>query len=231
MAGIHDCLKQDRVSEARARASLAILAYDQASLDGGSWQLAQELMLELPPPYSAFQGRRASLVAPCGRKVSGIGAMAPQRPGFLCRKQEASWTSREEPKTWSRSGRAPQSAEEGAEAKGTIERKGSFQRGARRKGGSRSLRGAKERREAEEPAEVHLPGTRASQVEANVFEECFTTLLQSKTPMSFFALHPCYTCSCKSCAFGSGLAHAAALPGSAFYQKIKPEGAISVQSC
>lgn len=47
------------MSEARARAALGLLAYDQAALDGGSWQLAQELVLELPPPYSAFQGKRA----------------------------------------------------------------------------------------------------------------------------------------------------------------------------
>ena len=59
IAGIHDCLRRDQVSEARARAALGLLAYDQAALDGGSWQLAQELVLELPPPYSAFQGKRA----------------------------------------------------------------------------------------------------------------------------------------------------------------------------
>ena len=59
IAGIHDCLKSNKVGEARARASLAMMAYDQAALDSGSWQLAQELLLELPPPYSAFQGRKA----------------------------------------------------------------------------------------------------------------------------------------------------------------------------
>jgi hypothetical protein len=59
IAGIHDCLRRNQVGEARARAALALLACDQAALDGGSWQLAQELVLELPPPYSSFQGKRA----------------------------------------------------------------------------------------------------------------------------------------------------------------------------
>lgn len=58
IAGIHDALKEGRVAEARARSALAILAYDQAALDNGNWQLAQELCLELAPPFSAFQGKR-----------------------------------------------------------------------------------------------------------------------------------------------------------------------------
>ena len=58
IGGIHDALKGGRVAEARARSALAILAYDQAALDNGNWQLAQELCLELAPPFSSFQGRK-----------------------------------------------------------------------------------------------------------------------------------------------------------------------------
>ena len=58
IGGIHDALKGGRVAEARARSALAILAYDQAALDNGNWQLAQELCLELGPPFSSFQGRK-----------------------------------------------------------------------------------------------------------------------------------------------------------------------------
>ena len=58
IGGIHDALKGGRVAEARARSALAILAYDQAALDNGNWPLAQELCLELAPPFSSFQGRK-----------------------------------------------------------------------------------------------------------------------------------------------------------------------------
>ena len=59
ISGIHDALRKGKQEEARARAALALLAYDQASLDAGSWQLAQELVLEPPPPFTSFQGRKA----------------------------------------------------------------------------------------------------------------------------------------------------------------------------
>ena len=59
IAGIHDCLKNKKFAEARARASLALAAYDQSSLDSGSWQLAQEFLLELPAPFASFANRRA----------------------------------------------------------------------------------------------------------------------------------------------------------------------------
>eukprot|EP00435_Cladocopium_sp_Y103_P014519 s5181_g3.t1 len=59
IAGIHDCLKNKKFAEARAKASLALAAYDQSSLDSGSWQLAQGLLLELPAPYASFANRKA----------------------------------------------------------------------------------------------------------------------------------------------------------------------------
>ena len=58
LCGIHDCLKAGRANEARARAALAVMALDQASLDSGSWMLAQECLLEESPPMTSFQGRR-----------------------------------------------------------------------------------------------------------------------------------------------------------------------------
>lgn len=60
IAGIHDSLKIQDVEQARTRCCLALAAIDQAATDAGSWTLAQEFLLELPPPYSAF-GQRKSL--------------------------------------------------------------------------------------------------------------------------------------------------------------------------
>jgi len=59
ISGVHDCLKEGRVSEARARCALALGAIDQSSLDSGSWSLSQELLLEPAPPYHTFIGRRS----------------------------------------------------------------------------------------------------------------------------------------------------------------------------
>ena len=53
IAGALDNLRQG------ARLALALAAVDQAALDGGSWSLANEFLLEVPPPFSAFQNRRA----------------------------------------------------------------------------------------------------------------------------------------------------------------------------
>eukprot|EP00438_Fugacium_kawagutii_P015962 Skav227099 [mRNA] locus=scaffold199:49523:51667:+ [translate_table: standard] len=58
VAGIHDSLRSNDIAQARARCALALAAIDQSSLDGGSWTLAQEFLLELPPPYNAFANRR-----------------------------------------------------------------------------------------------------------------------------------------------------------------------------
>lgn len=58
LCGIHDCLKNGRQQEARARAAAAIMALDQASLDSGNWLMAQECLLEDGPPMTSFQGRR-----------------------------------------------------------------------------------------------------------------------------------------------------------------------------
>ncbi len=58
IAGIHDCLRHGRYQEARCRATLAIAAWDQASLDSGNWLMSQELLLEEPPPWSSFQNKR-----------------------------------------------------------------------------------------------------------------------------------------------------------------------------
>ena len=58
LGAIHDCLKVGAYQEARARSALAVAAWDQSSLDAGSWIMSQELMLEPAPPYAAFQNRR-----------------------------------------------------------------------------------------------------------------------------------------------------------------------------
>ena len=58
LAAIHDCLKMGAIQEARARAAVAIAAWDQCSLDNGSWLMSQEVLLEPPPPYAAFQMKK-----------------------------------------------------------------------------------------------------------------------------------------------------------------------------
>lgn len=59
MGGVWDCLRQNKVEEARARSALAVALLDQQSCDSGSWLLAGELSLEAPPPYSSFASHSA----------------------------------------------------------------------------------------------------------------------------------------------------------------------------
>ncbi|OLQ07204.1 FK506-binding protein 1A [Symbiodinium microadriaticum] len=58
LGGILDCLRDDRVGEARARTCLVIAALDQQCIDAGAWTYAQEVLLEAPPPLGSFQNRR-----------------------------------------------------------------------------------------------------------------------------------------------------------------------------
>ena len=58
VAGVHDSLRQQDVEQARARCCLALAAIDHSAVDAGSWTLAQEYLLELPPPYGSFAQRR-----------------------------------------------------------------------------------------------------------------------------------------------------------------------------
>eukprot|EP00439_Symbiodinium_sp_Y106_P020628 s9058_g2.t1 len=55
IAGALDCLRSGLHEQARARLNIALLQADQMSVDRGSWVLAQELSLELPPPLAAFK--------------------------------------------------------------------------------------------------------------------------------------------------------------------------------
>eukprot|EP00438_Fugacium_kawagutii_P027071 Skav214862 [mRNA] locus=scaffold16:535805:538086:+ [translate_table: standard] len=57
VAGIMDCLMQNRPQEARARCGLLLGAADQASIDGGSWLLGNIALLEPTPPYHLFNNR------------------------------------------------------------------------------------------------------------------------------------------------------------------------------
>ena len=54
MGGVWDCLRQNKVDEARARSALAVALLDQQSCDGGSWMLSGELSLEPPHPMPAL---------------------------------------------------------------------------------------------------------------------------------------------------------------------------------
>ena len=54
LAGIWDCLRNNRIEEARARAALGVAMIDQMACDRGGWLLASETTLEPPPPYASF---------------------------------------------------------------------------------------------------------------------------------------------------------------------------------
>ena len=56
ISGALDCLLADppMPQQAAARLSLALVAGEQLSIDGGSWQLAWQYVLEDEPPYSHF---------------------------------------------------------------------------------------------------------------------------------------------------------------------------------
>lgn len=57
LAGVHDSLKNQEFDQARARCCLGLAAIDQSAMDQGNWSLAQEFLLELPPPYGSFSNR------------------------------------------------------------------------------------------------------------------------------------------------------------------------------
>ena len=54
VAGILDSLMLGKIPLARAKAALLLLQIDQSCIDKGSWLLAGELSLEMPPPMSAL---------------------------------------------------------------------------------------------------------------------------------------------------------------------------------
>ncbi|CAE7837456.1 DNAJ1, partial [Symbiodinium sp. CCMP2592] len=55
MAGALDCLRTDRPAQARARLNLGLMIFDQMSIDHGSFVMAGELALEVPPPIQSFR--------------------------------------------------------------------------------------------------------------------------------------------------------------------------------
>eukprot|EP00435_Cladocopium_sp_Y103_P032833 s1777_g8.t1 len=54
VSGALDCLCRGQVAAARARLGILLLQLDQSACDRGSWQLASELSLENPPPFSVL---------------------------------------------------------------------------------------------------------------------------------------------------------------------------------
>ena len=94
IAGIHDCLRQGRSDEARARCALMMAAADQTSLDGGNWLLSQEILLEEPPPLRLSKARscprpgikllrscwtRGGRTSSCGKSAAKIPTSSPGR--------------------------------------------------------------------------------------------------------------------------------------------------------
>lgn len=57
-AGALDCLIKNDVAGARARLGVMMVQFDQSAVDAGSWYLASELGLEIPPPFSVLEQHR-----------------------------------------------------------------------------------------------------------------------------------------------------------------------------
>lgn len=55
ICGILDAIRSNNIDQARTRCCLMLAAYEQESLDHGSYLLAQEFTLEAPAPLSSFQ--------------------------------------------------------------------------------------------------------------------------------------------------------------------------------
>ena len=62
VAGILDQLRKGNTSGARARCCLMLLQLDQSCVDKGSWSLASDLSLELPPPFTSLSQHQAPAV-------------------------------------------------------------------------------------------------------------------------------------------------------------------------
>ena len=73
LAGVWDCLQQNKIEEARARAALGVAQWDQQAVDKGQWLVAAEVGLEDGPPVSSFMGHRPleSWEAPHTRLIDG----------------------------------------------------------------------------------------------------------------------------------------------------------------
>lgn len=65
IAGIGDALHEERYEEAYLRSLLGLAAGDQLSIDKGSWNVAGEVLLEDPPPFTSF----TSHTLPSGAEV------------------------------------------------------------------------------------------------------------------------------------------------------------------
>eukprot|EP00438_Fugacium_kawagutii_P028867 Skav225489 [mRNA] locus=scaffold1360:5423:9203:- [translate_table: standard] len=166
LAGIHDALKAGRTSEARARTALAILAYDQASLDNGNWQLAQELCLELAPPFSSFQNRKAP-----DSNGQSWSRLADERILDL-----ALWRLKDKD-SFNESRKRLSSQSKSARPGGG---------GDNAEGGGSKLKRTEVRASNSAPGSQSLPGSRASTVQANLFDEAFSRTSRARTPFSAF---------------------------------------------
>ena len=62
IAGVLDQLRKGNTSGARARCCLLLLQLDQSCVDKGSWGLASDLSLELPPPFTSLSQHQAPAV-------------------------------------------------------------------------------------------------------------------------------------------------------------------------
>ena len=208
IGGIHDALRQNNIAQARARSALALAAYDQASLDGGSWQLSQEILLELPPPFSSFASHKpVDTTEQAWSRLVDERVLEPRadyvatpRQGHLPGEQKAVKQQRKrEPRKCNSNGKAESAQPTGVEAQGEgkAERQGSTAAGFRRAGGSpRSKLSRGRSAPLHEPQLkdcADVPGAGASTAHAFLlWSQCFETLSRARTPFAAF-LHSILT--------------------------------------
>ena len=71
-AGALDALRAGLIDQARARLNVMLMVIDQMSVDKGSWTLASELTLELPPPVQSFRLREHAASSSSGLAYSRL---------------------------------------------------------------------------------------------------------------------------------------------------------------
>ena len=145
------------------------------------------------PGEASTGAQRASVVSFGRREVFGVSPLAPERPGLLLRKQKEAepglqdWEAGRRGRSGGRRLREGCSErKERAEGEGKGEKQSQPGPGCRARGARRLKKRAEERAEVDLQKEEHLPGSRASTVHANIFDECFTVLLKSRTSFSVF---------------------------------------------
>lgn len=184
LAGVHDSLKNQEFDQARARCCLGLAAIDQSAMDQGNWSLAQEFLLELPPPYGSFSNR------PVDPSEHQSTRLVDDR--FL---EVMMWRLRDRDHFHESKKRLsanqtrirPPPGGDGGQPRGEPKdpKKKPKPKPRPRQGGRASCGGGSiEERGAGESGAVRVPGARASTVHGRIWDTCFSVTLRLRTGLS-----------------------------------------------